>query len=292
MVLPSTNNILPSGSSSSASTNAGLQSSISKLPNVSSKDLSVVSSTPSVNVNLSSSIGSQTAAIATIPPIYSKPTIFSSNENQLSPSKGTSSSDALAENAILSKPSASSSEQVKDEDPKDATANVFELSEDELKMVEELKARDLEVRAHEQAHKSVGGQYTGAISFSYQAGPDGKRYAVGGEVPIDVSPVAGDPQATITKMTVVSAAATAPAQPSAQDQMVAAQAARMISEAQAELAQKKYDEIASRNETNKESTSSDSSGNVDVFYTNNSLDKFQSISQQNNDKVNLVDAIV
>lgn len=286
MILPSSNNVLPPSYS-----NSGLPSSVSKLPNVSSNDLSIVSSTPSVNVNLSSSSGAQTAAIATIPPIYSKPTVYSSSQNQLSPSKSTTSSGASAD---LSKPSASTSEQDKDKDKdlKDATTNTFELSEDELKIVEELKARDLEVRAHEQAHKSVGGQYTGAISFSYQSGPDGKRYAVGGEVPIDVSPVAGDPQATITKMTVVRAAATAPVQPSAQDQMVAAQAARMISEAQAELAQKKYDDIVSRNNTNKENTNSDSSANADLFYINSSLDKFQSVSQRDTEKVNMVDTIV
>tara|TARA_R110001599_G_C12181396_1_gene654088 strand:- start:239 stop:1102 length:864 start_codon:yes stop_codon:yes gene_type:complete len=287
MILPSSNNILPSGPN-----NTGPQSSITKLPNVSSTDLSVVSSTPSVNVNLSSSRGAQTAAIATIPPIYSKPTVYASNESQLSPSKGAGSSETLAENTVSSKPSDSTSEQVKDKEPKESASNVFELSEDELKMVEELKARDLEVRAHEQAHKSVGGQYTGAISFSYQAGPDGKRYAVGGEVPIDVSPVVGDPQATIIKMTVVSAAATAPAQPSAQDQMVAAQAARAISEAQAELAQKKYDDLGGRDEMQKGEKKSDPISKTDSFYIINSLDKFQSISQKSNEKVNLVDTIV
>ncbi|MEQ9335590.1 MAG: putative metalloprotease CJM1_0395 family protein, partial [Miltoncostaeaceae bacterium] len=30
-------------------------------------------------------------------------------------------------------------------------------------------------------HAAAGGQYAGAPSFTYQTGPDGKRYAVGGE---------------------------------------------------------------------------------------------------------------
>nr|WP_245000418.1 putative metalloprotease CJM1_0395 family protein [Marinobacter daepoensis] len=110
------------------------------------------------------------------------------------------------------------------------------LTDDDLKQLAELKARDREVRAHEAAHQAVGGQYAGAMSFTYQRGPDGAQYAVGGEVPIDVSPVAGDPQATIEKMRVVRAAAMAPAQPSGQDRAVAAQAMQVMLQAQAELA--------------------------------------------------------
>lgn len=110
------------------------------------------------------------------------------------------------------------------------------LSPEELKQLTELKARDREVRAHEQAHQAVGGQYAGAISYTFQRGPDGAQYAVGGEVSIDVSPVAGDPQATIEKMRVVRAAALAPAEPSGQDRAVAAEAMQIMLKAQAEVA--------------------------------------------------------
>lgn len=109
------------------------------------------------------------------------------------------------------------------------------LSPEELKQLTELKARDREVRAHEAAHQAVGGQYAGAISYTYQRGPDGAQYAVGGEVPIDVSPVPGDPQATIEKMRVVRAAAMAPAEPSGQDQAVAAEAMQVMLKAQSEV---------------------------------------------------------
>ncbi|KPQ28188.1 MAG: SprA-related family [Marinobacter excellens HL-55] len=117
-----------------------------------------------------------------------------------------------------------------------SSANARGLDEAQLKELANLKARDREVRAHEAAHQAVGGQYAGAMSFTYQRGPDGAQYAVGGEVPIDVSPVAGDPQATIEKMRVVRAAAMAPAQPSAQDRAVAAQAMQTMLQAQSELA--------------------------------------------------------
>lgn len=110
------------------------------------------------------------------------------------------------------------------------------LDEAELKELTELKARDREVRAHEAAHQAVGGQYAGGMSFTYQRGPDGAQYAVGGEVSIDISPVNGNPQATIEKMRVVRAAAMAPAEPSGQDRAVAAQAMQVLLQAQSELA--------------------------------------------------------
>ncbi len=115
------------------------------------------------------------------------------------------------------------------------------LNDREIQVVEELKLRDQEVRAHERAHQAVGGQYTGDVAFSFQTGPDGKRYAVGGEVPIDVSPIPGNPQATIDKMRVVKSAALAPADPSPQDRNVAATATRLLLEAQIELAAERRD---------------------------------------------------
>lgn len=113
------------------------------------------------------------------------------------------------------------------------------LTPEEQKVVQQLKARDMEVRVHEQAHQSAGGQYvTGGPNFKYQTGPDGNQYAVGGEVQIDVSEVPGDPEATIQKARVVRSAANAPAQPSGQDRNVAAQANALEAKASKELAEK------------------------------------------------------
>lgn len=109
-----------------------------------------------------------------------------------------------------------------------------QLSEEEQQQVKELADRDREVRAHEQAHKSVGGAHSGAMSFEYQQGPDGQRYAVGGEVSIDIS-TTDDPQKTIAKMQQVRSAAMAPAEPSAQDYKVAAQASQQEAQARAEM---------------------------------------------------------
>lgn len=102
-------------------------------------------------------------------------------------------------------------------------------------VVSQLKLRDQEVRAHEMAHLAVAGQYARGMSFTYQTGPDGKQYAIGGEVGIDTSPVAGDPQATMDKALIIQRAALAPAEPSSQDRKVAQQATQMLAEARAEL---------------------------------------------------------
>jgi hypothetical protein len=111
-----------------------------------------------------------------------------------------------------------------------------ELTEDEKKQVEELKATDQKVRAHEQAHVGAGGGVVkGGASYQYTTGPDGNRYAVGGEVPIDASPVKGNPRATIQKMQTVIRAALAPADPSGQDRSVAAQASQAMAQAQQEM---------------------------------------------------------
>ncbi len=106
----------------------------------------------------------------------------------------------------------------------------------EQRELQKLKAIDREVRAHELAHISVGGRYiTSGAQFSYQKGPDGQLYAVGGDVSIDTAKVPGDPRATLLKAQVVVRAALAPANPSAQDKNVAAQATVLIQQARIDL---------------------------------------------------------
>ncbi len=110
------------------------------------------------------------------------------------------------------------------------------LSDEDHKKVDALRERDREVRTHEQAHAAAGGSHIrGGITFEYETGPDGRRYAVGGEVSIDTSPVSGDPQKTILKAQQVRRAALAPAEPSAPDRQAAAAASRMEAEARQEL---------------------------------------------------------
>lgn len=128
-------------------------------------------------------------------------------------------------------------------DPVSETDPTKDPTSSEYRELAELKQRDREVRQHEQAHIAAGGAHVrGGASFSYETGPDGKRYATGGEVSIDTSTVSGDPAATIRKMEIVRAAATAPAEPSAQDRAVAAEAAQKISQARVELLEERQAE--------------------------------------------------
>lgn len=109
-----------------------------------------------------------------------------------------------------------------------------DLSNEQRQVVNDLKKRDLEVKAHEQAHMASGGPVVqGGATYQYQTGPDGKMYAVGGEVKIDVSPER-TPEATIRKMQQVRKAALAPAQPSSTDRAVAAQASQIEAQARAQ----------------------------------------------------------
>lgn len=115
----------------------------------------------------------------------------------------------------------------------------------EQRDIKELKERDREVRAHEQAHASVGGQYAGSPTYEFETGPDGQRYAVGGEVSIDVSKE-GEPEETLRKMQQVRAAALAPAEPSPQDLRVASEAQQKAIDARQEIAEERAEAIAAR----------------------------------------------
>jgi len=128
-----------------------------------------------------------------------------------------------------------------DQSERQSRQEVREQREEQVE-VQQLKARDREVRAHEAAHASVGGNLAGSPSYDFKRGPDGQRYAVGGEVPIDVAAVPGDPAATIRKMQQVRRAALAPRDPSSQDQAVAAQATAREAQARAELQEKRTQE--------------------------------------------------
>jgi len=167
-----------------------------------------------------------------------------------------------------------SEQQQEDKQRQEAQQQAEQQTEQiEQQQIQELASRDREVKTHEQAHAAVGGQYAGSPSYEYQQGPDGRRYAVGGEVPIDVSKVAGDPQATLDKMNQVRAAALAPAEPSSQDRRVAAQASATAAEARRELAesQPSVDEETEEDESSSPLSVKGSSEQAEEPAENNSL---------------------
>ena len=129
---------------------------------------------------------------------------------------------------------------------------VEELTKEEQTKVQQLKRRDLEVKSHEQAHLSAAGALAiGGANFTYTSGPNGVRYATGGEVNISTSAINGDPAATLRKADVIRRAALAPASPSSQDQAVANKATAMAEIARTELIQQTQEEQKIEKESHK-----------------------------------------
>ena len=169
-------------------------------------------------------------------------------ENSLSKQAGEAQKNAVITQASLVNSTTLFAAQTigqaeKSEPVKGDKQNNGELSKEEKEAVKALQERDREVRAHERAHATRGGQYAGQPKLSFETGPDGRRYAVSGEVSIDASPIKGNPKATIEKLRVVKAAALAPAKPSGQDRSVASSAEAGIRAAQAELNAERAEEL-------------------------------------------------
>jgi len=111
-----------------------------------------------------------------------------------------------------------------------------DLSGEEKRQLDNVQARDREVRAHEAASKAAARNLAqGGAGDEFETGPDGRRYPVAGGVSIGASPVPGDPQATLVKAQSIRCAANTPPQASAQDQPVAVRASHMEAEASRQL---------------------------------------------------------
>ncbi|QPJ62346.1 MAG: hypothetical protein G3M70_10895 [Candidatus Nitronauta litoralis] len=136
------------------------------------------------------------------------------------------------------------------------------VTEEEARIIQQLQTTDREVRAHEQAHKAAAGPYAvGGPTYEYTTGPDGKRYATGGEVKIDTAPVPDNPEATIRKAQTIKRAALAPAEPSAQDRQVAAKATQLETRARQQIQEERREENQEKTEkTDEEGTVSETSG--------------------------------
>lgn len=109
------------------------------------------------------------------------------------------------------------------------------LTSEQERQVAELQQIERNVVAHEQAHMAAGhGVITSGPNYTYTYGPDGKRYATGGEVGIDTA-AERTPEANIDKGILIQAAALAPKDPSPQDYQVAAIGGRLETQGRSDL---------------------------------------------------------
>ncbi len=180
---------------------------------------------------------------------YSLSSLRQSNADK---SLSETASENLTADAVTSK---EKEEDPQSEDDHSTSEDSSQQKQDE-KVIKDLEARDQEVRTHEQAHKAAGGQYAGSPAFDMSLGPDGKSYATGGHVDIDVSTVPNDPQATIIKMQQIKKAALAPAEPSSQDVKVAARASMIEAAARSDLVKASAEKPMASNQATNESSDS------------------------------------
>lgn len=115
------------------------------------------------------------------------------------------------------------------------------LSEEDKDPVRRLQARDREVRQHEQAHVAALGRYAGAISYTFQVGPDGRSYAICGSTEV-LSGSSSSPEATQAKARAIQTAAMSASEPSVADKSAATDAIRIERDAQ-RRGQKKVDDF-------------------------------------------------
>lgn len=96
----------------------------------------------------------------------------------------------------------------------------------EQAVVNQLRARDSAVRQEEEAHAAAAGPYGSAPQYTYQIGPDGNAYAIGGHVDVSVS-MSGSAADRDRALATLQNAALAPNAPSGAD-MAAFRQASML----------------------------------------------------------------
>ena len=113
---------------------------------------------------------------------------------------------------------------------------VGEMTLEQSNELKRIQGKADKVVAHEDAHSMLGGTLMlGGPVYQYELGSDGEVYETSGQSRIDMSPLAGNPQATIFKMQQVKRAAMAPLNPSGADRVVASQADQIENQARKQM---------------------------------------------------------
>lgn len=151
--------------------------------------------------------------------------------------------------STLPRSNGTSSQDVQPADTsKKRVAGNNELTPEQQRQVEELKQIDSKVHQHEQAHLAAGRDLiTSGPNYTYTYGPDGKRYATGGEVGIDTA-AEKQPEANIDKGQRIQTAALAPSEPSPQDYRVASLGSQLETQGHSELVRQQQEERIAQEE--------------------------------------------
>lgn len=128
----------------------------------------------------------------------------------------------------------------------------------EQKVIDELKRRDKEVRAHEAVHGSDPRLVKiGAAQFDYTIGPDGKAYATGGRVTLSTGN-SRTPEEALSKAEALKKAAMAPGEPSSKDFQALNSAAAMEFEARHRI-------YSDKNQKDEKNSSHLKGGNFNIY---------------------------
>jgi hypothetical protein len=126
-----------------------------------------------------------------------------------------------------------------------------DLSAEDKRKLQDLKRKDKEVRRQEQIRRAVAGPVArGGPRYRYVEGPDGKKYAISGEIVLDTyfGDVLSNPEAALKKARRVRRAALS-GNPSARDRQIASKATQVEAKARRILAQKKENQEARKEAT-------------------------------------------
>lgn len=161
----------------------------------------------------------------------------------LGSSKSQNGDEAESTDTIKSESKTDETSENKQDEPKTiGKKSSDELTPEQQQELAKLKETDGKVKAHEQAHiAAASGISASAPSYDYQEGPDGQKYAVGGEVNVSFEQT-GDPEKDKVSAEAMKRAALAPADPSSQDRAVARNAEKMIADAEKKILELKEQE--------------------------------------------------
>jgi hypothetical protein len=118
----------------------------------------------------------------------------------------------------------------------DRRAGERPLSDEETRVLKELKLRDTAVREEEESHARMLGRHAGAIRYEYQIGPDGRAYVTNGSVEVSPKFISSEPDDIRKVLQTIQRAAVSVSNPSQADLNIAASAsakAAVVSQKQA-----------------------------------------------------------